>query len=237
MPRTDYHKEPTTLATPEVHITAENAIITRLVASRKNYLHIKRSLDIILSFLAISLVLSWLLPIVSLWIKLDSKGPVFFSQDRIGRDGKIFRCLKFRTMRENKDADEKPAEENDDRITRAGGFLRKTNIDELPQFLNVLIGDMSVTGPRPHMLADCMRFSFVISSYRFRTLVKPGITGLAQIKGFHGPANDYEEIVNRYHWDAVYVRKASTRLDMAILFKTLLISCKTFFKVLYKAKS
>jgi len=121
----------------------------------------------------------------------------------------------------NKEADERQADQNDERITRIGKFLRNTNIDELPQLLNVLIGDMSLVGPRPHMLSDCMRFSFVISSYPFRTLVKPGITGLAQIKGYRGPAKDYESIINRYYWDAVYVRKAGLWLDIKIAGKTI----------------
>ena len=230
----DLHKELPPLATIEESTVTENAIVARFVASRRKYLYAKRGLDIFFSILAIAFVLSWLVPIIAVWIKLGSKGPVFFSQNRVGRNGKIFRCLKFRTMVTNEDADEKPADENDDRITRAGRFLRKTNIDELPQLFNVLGGDMSLAGPRPHMLSDCTRFSFVISSYKFRSLVKPGITGLAQIKGYHGPAKEYDGIVNRYYWDAVYVRKAGLRLDLKILGKTVLISGKTFFSVLFK---
>ena len=182
---------------------------------------LKRTVDIVFSLLFIVLVLSWLLPIIAAWIKLDSKGPVFFSQKRIGRNGKTFRCLKFRTMVQNDEADEKPAESNDHRITRIGRILRRTNIDELPQFFNVLAGSMSLVGPRPHMLSDCMRFSFVVSAYKFRTMVKPGITGLAQIKGYIGPARDYESIVRRFHWDAVYVRKANLGLDIKIIGKTI----------------
>lgn len=121
----------------------------------------------------------------------------------------------------NEEADERQADENDERITRIGKFLRATNIDELPQLLNVLIGDMSLVGPRPHMLSDCTRFSFVVSSYQFRTLVKPGITGLAQIKGYRGPAKDYESIMNRYYWDAVYIRKAGPWLDIKIAGETI----------------
>jgi putative colanic acid biosynthesis UDP-glucose lipid carrier transferase len=217
-----HHKEFTSATIIEVSTISKNAIRTRFVASRKNYLLFKRTIDILFSFLFIVFVLSWLLPIITIWIKLDSKGPVFFLQKRIGRNGEIFRCLKLRTMIQNNDADEKPAEENDHRITPAGRFLRRTNIDELPQFFNVLVGDMSLAGPRPHMLTDCTRFSFVISSYHFRNLVKPGITGLAQIKGYHGPAKDYESIVNRYYWDAVYVRKAGLLLDMKIIGKTII---------------
>ncbi len=231
MYKTDHHKDLLPPSEKEVLAINENAIITRLVATRKNYLFFKRIIDILFSFLFTVLVLSWLLPIIAIWIKLDSKGPVFFSQKRIGRNGKMFRCLKLRTMIQNDDADEKPAEENDHRITRAGKFLRKTNIDELPQFLNVLAGNMSLVGPRPHMQSDCIRFSFVISSYKFRTLVKPGITGLAQTKGYIGPANDYESIMTRYYWDAVYVRKAGLWLDVKIIARTIIRCYYNLLKV------
>jgi len=122
----------------------------------------------------------------------------------------------------NDEADEKQAEPNDCRITKAGRFLRATNIDEWPQFLNVLRGDMSVIGPRPHMLSDCTRFSFVIPVYKFRSLVRPGITGLAQIKGHYGPTLNYESIFMRYHWDAEYVRNAGLLLDLKIICISLL---------------
>ena len=135
-------------------------------------------------------------------------------------------------MVQNEEADEKPAEDNDKRITRIGGVLRRTNLDELPQFFNVLAGSMSLVGPRPHMLSDCMRFSFVVSSYKFRSMVKPGITGLAQIKGYIGPARDYESIVRRFHWDAAYVRKASLGLDFKILVKTAKRSFYLLFRLL-----
>ena len=164
--------------------------------------------------------MTWLIPLVAILIKLDSKGPVFFRQKRIGRNGRPFHCLKFRTMIQNPDADERPAEENDERITRTGHLLREANIDELPQLFNVWKGEMSIIGPRPHMIADCIRFSFVISSYSFRSLVRPGITGWAQVNGFHGPTSDYESIIIRYYWDAMYVRKAGVLLDAKILLQT-----------------
>lgn len=164
--------------------------------------------------------LIWLFPLIALLIRLDSKGPVFFSQKRIGRKGKVFSCLKFRSMRHSNEAEEVPAITNDPRITRIGQFLRRSNLDELPQFFNVLAGQMSVIGPRPHMAADCIRFSFVIPSYRFRHIVKPGITGWAQAKGFHGPAPDYESIINRFYWDAEYVRRAGFLLDTRIMIMT-----------------
>jgi putative colanic acid biosynthesis UDP-glucose lipid carrier transferase len=124
----------------------------------------------------------------------------------------------------NDEANEKQAEERDDRITRVGKLLRRTNIDELPQFINVLFGNMSIIGPRPHMLSDCTRFSFVIPAYKFRTQMRPGITGLAQVKGYHGPTVDYESIFIRYHWDAEYIRNANFFLDLRILGLTLMQS-------------
>jgi putative colanic acid biosynthesis UDP-glucose lipid carrier transferase len=159
---------------------------------------------------------------MSLWILLDSKGPVFFVQLRVGKNGRLFRCFKFRTMVINEEADEKQAVKNDHRITKAGRFLRQTNIDEFPQFINILLGEMSIIGPRPHMLTDCTRFSFVIPVYKFRTLVRPGITGLAQVKGHYGPTLDYESIFMRYHWDAEYIRNAGFWLDLKIIFLTFL---------------
>ena len=199
----------------------QNGIIRSFVASRKKYLFLKRSFDIIFSSIVILLVLSWLTPLLALLIKLDSKGPLFFRQKRIGKNGEFFRCLKFRTMIQNDEADERPADENDERITRVGRWLRRTNIDELPQFFNVLTGKMSVVGPRPHMVADCIRFSFVISSYSFRSLLRPGITGWAQVNGYHGPTSDYESVIIRYYWDAMYIRKAGIWLDIKIICKTL----------------
>lgn len=198
----------------------QNGIIRSFVASRKQFLIAKRGFDIVFSILMITLVLSWLTPLVALLIKLNSGGPVFFRQKRIGRNGVPFYCYKFRTMVVNEEADEIPAEKNDERITRVGRFLRGTNIDELPQFFNVLLGHMSIIGPRPHMIADCIRFSFVVSSYSFRHLVRPGITGWAQVNGYHGPTTDYESIIIRYYWDAMYVRKAGWWLDVRIFFGT-----------------
>ena len=132
-------------------------------------------------------------------------------------------------MVRNNEADERPAEKNDSRITRVGHLLRRSNLDELPQFFNVFMGHMSVVGPRPHMIADCSRFSFVIPSYHFRSLLKPGITGYAQINGYHGPTFDYKSIIVRYYWDAQYVRKANTWLDLKIIG----ITIKQLFRNLY----
>jgi putative colanic acid biosynthesis UDP-glucose lipid carrier transferase len=237
LPKSGIHKESPALASAEATIIQENAIITSLVASRSNYLYLKRIFDLLFAFITITLLLSWLLPLLALWIKLDSRGPVFFVQRRMGRNGKIFRCLKLRTMVTNEDADEKPAEENDERITNAGRYLRRTNLDELPQLFNVLVGDMSLVGPRPHMLSDCQRFSFLISSYKFRGLVKPGMTGLAQVKGYHGPARDFERILRRYYWDAVYVRKAGWKLDTMILLETIQACLRGFLRAFSGTRS
>ncbi len=229
-------------ASPETsrYIVNQNGIIRSFVASRKKYLFFKRCFDIFFSSLVILLVMSWLIPLVALAIKLDSRGPVFFRQKRIGKNGRSFMCIKFRTMIRNREADERPADEDDERITRTGKILRRINIDELPQFLNVFAGHMSVVGPRPHMLADCIRFSFVIHSYQFRSLLRPGITGWAQVNGFHGPTSDYESISLRYYWDAQYVRKANLWLDLRIVGITIfqmLQNIKTLFFVSSKKES
>jgi lipopolysaccharide/colanic/teichoic acid biosynthesis glycosyltransferase len=190
------------------------------ISPRKGYFILKRSFDIGVSFLFIGCIFTWLFPVIGLLIMFDSKGPVFFKQRRIGKNGRSFWCLKFRSMIMNEEADEKQAEKNDYRITKIGKFLRRTNLDELPQFINVLIGDMSIIGPRPHMFSDWTRFSFVIPEYKFRNLMRPGITGLAQVKGHHGPTPDYRSISTRFFWDAEYIRNASLLLDMKIVFRT-----------------
>ena len=177
----------------------------------------KRIFDIVVSLLLITLVLSWLIPILAILIRLDSKGPVFFVQTRIGFLGIPFRCYKLRTMVVNKDSESKQATYNDNRITRLGHYLRLTSLDELPQFLNVFIGNMSVVGPRPFMKKDDQAFSIVISNYPLRYCAKPGITGMAQVKGFRGPAVNFFSIFHRYQWDAFYIRNVRPALDLKIL--------------------
>ena len=186
-------------------------------------------MDVVVSFLVIVCVLSWLTLLIAAFVLLDSKGPVFFVQRRVGRAGKSFWCFKFRTMIVNSDADTRRADTNDPRITRLGKILRLYNIDELPQFLNVFLGQMSIVGPRPHMHADCNEFSKLISGYKFRSFVKPGITGLAQAKGFHGPVTDNDQFQKRFQWDAFYVRNASLELDMRIVQATLHRRIKLLF--------
>ncbi|WP_315820531.1 sugar transferase [Paraflavitalea speifideaquila] len=201
---------------PFVDTTALRTYLTE----KRNYFLIKRIFDIVLSSLVIIFLLSWLFPIIALLIKLDSSGPVFFVQRRVGRWGKSFKCLKFRTMVVNDQANVKQATEHDNRITRVGNFLRKSNLDEFPQFFNVLIGNMSIVGPRPHMHSDCKTFSDVVHNYKFRNTVKPGITGLAQVKGYRGPTKNFESIFHRYQFDAFYIRNANFWLDMRIVRKT-----------------
>ena len=213
----NYHSNLLPAQVKEFPSGKETVLLQSYVTRRRFYLLLKRAFDIFFSLAFIIGVLSWLLPLTSFLIMLDSRGPVFFIQRRMGRNGRTFSCLKLRTMITNEEADEKQADENDYRITRLGKFLRRTNIDEFPQFINVLIGDMSIIGPRPHMFSDCTRFSFVIPAYKFRALMRPGITGLAQVKGYHGPTIDYESIFTRYHWDAQYIRNASFWLDIKII--------------------
>lgn len=219
-----------TIAALKWPANAQNGIVRSFVASRKKYLALKRGFDILLSFIIITFVLSWLTPLIALLIKANSKGPVFFRQKRAGKNGKLFYCLKFRTMYVNDNADDMPALENDERITRLGKFLRYSNLDELPQFINVILGHMSVVGPRPHMVADCVRFSFVVSSYQFRSLMRPGITGLAQVNGCHGITPDYDSIILRYYWDAQYIRKANLWLDIRIISQTIKQSLRNIWK-------
>jgi len=187
---------------------------------QKTYFFYKRCFDLTFSTLVIFGILSWLLPLIGILIKLDSGGPVFFLQKRIGKDGKWFTCYKLRTMVVNDQADECPVSEDDKRITRLGKFLRGTHLDELPQFFNVLSGSMSVVGPRPYMSSDWQRFSAIVPGYSFRNSVKPGITGLAQVKRLHGPVTDMQTIFLRCHWDSFYVRNAGFLFDLRILRQT-----------------
>jgi putative colanic acid biosysnthesis UDP-glucose lipid carrier transferase len=190
---------------------------------KKRYFILKRSFDLVFSLLVILGLLSWLLPVMALLIRLDSRGPVFFLQERAGKGAKPFTCYKLRTMFVNAQADEQPAQEDDIRITRVGRLLRRTHLDELPQFFNVLLGSMSLVGPRPYMFADCFAFSGMVPGHKYRNFVKPGITGLAQVKGLHGPGpvRDFQTVFWRYQWDAFYVRNAGFLLDMRIIRQTI----------------
>lgn len=182
---------------------------------------IKRSGDIFLSSIVIVGILSWLIPIMALLIKLDSKGPVFFLQKRNKRGGKTFTCIKFRSMIENEDADMLQATEDDERITKLGRFLRNHYIDELPQVFNVLLGDMSFIGPRPHMVSDNNKYEDLIEHYDYRHRVKPGITGLSQAMGYVGETRNIQAMKDRVQLDIFYVRHWSLRLDLKILWHTI----------------
>ncbi|MCU0391565.1 MAG: undecaprenyl-phosphate glucose phosphotransferase [Thermoflexibacter sp.] len=181
---------------------------------------LKRAFDIIFSFMVISLIFPWLFPIVALLIKLeDPAGPVFFVQKRPGRKNKPFGCYKFRSMRVNTQTDMQ-ATKNDSRITKIGGFLRKTSLDELPQFFNVLLGDMSVVGPRPNMQKHLEEYSKTINNYQFRHFVTPGITGYAQVSGYRGETKEHHLMEKRVEYDVKYMEKWSLFLDIKIIFLT-----------------
>lgn len=182
---------------------------------------IKRIFDIIFSTLVIVLLLSWLIPIIALAIKIDSKGPVFFKQKRAGKGNKPFNCLKFRTMVVH-DPEFKQATKNDPRVTRVGKILRKTSLDELPQFINVLKGEMSIIGPRPHPIKLNEEFSPKIEKFMARHYIKPGITGLAQAKGFRGETRNVLSMRGRVKLDRFYIENWSFLLDLKIIIATII---------------
>ena len=182
---------------------------------------VKRLFDIIFSLLVILFVLSWLTPIIALLIKLESKGPIFFSQSRTGINNKQFFCYKFRSMTVNKESNTIQATKNDKRVTKIGKFIRKTSIDELPQFFNVFFGNMSVVGPRPHMVSHTNKYAKSVDKFMVRHFVKPGITGLAQVSGFRGEIESKTDIINRVKYDIFYIENWSLLLDFKIIFLTI----------------
>ncbi|MBS1526487.1 MAG: undecaprenyl-phosphate glucose phosphotransferase [Bacteroidetes bacterium] len=181
---------------------------------------LKRAFDIVFSLMVIIFVLSWLFPILAILIKLESKGPIFFTQMRSGRDNHAFKCYKFRSMRINKDKEHIQATLRDPRITKVGTFLRKTSLDELPQFINVLIGNMSVVGPRPHMLSHTEQYSQLIDQFMVRHFMKPGITGWAQINGLRGETKTTEAMLERVEADVWYLENWTFLLDLKIVMLT-----------------
>jgi putative colanic acid biosynthesis UDP-glucose lipid carrier transferase len=181
----------------------------------------KRFLDILISSLVILFILSWLIPIVGLLILIESKGPIFFKQLRTGINDRSFNCLKFRSMKVNGESDLKSASKNDSRITKIGAFLRKTSLDEFPQFINVLMGEMSLVGPRPHMLKHTFEFSKTVNHYMVRQLLKPGITGWAQVNSLRGEIKNQEDIKKRVESDLWYLENWNIWLDIRILFLTI----------------
>ncbi|MEO9209927.1 MAG: undecaprenyl-phosphate glucose phosphotransferase [Ginsengibacter sp.] len=180
----------------------------------------KRALDFTASLLITIFILSWLVPILGLLILIESGRPVFFKQLRTGKDKKPFYCWKFRSMKTNKDADQKQATRNDDRVTLLGSFLRKTSLDEFPQFFNVLRGEMSLVGPRPHMIKHTSDYSKIVDEYMVRQFIKPGITGWAQINGYRGEITNAEQITMRVNKDLWYLENWTLWLDIRILFLT-----------------
>jgi putative colanic acid biosynthesis UDP-glucose lipid carrier transferase len=177
----------------------------------------KRAFDIVFALAVACCVLIWLIPLLAVLIKLESKGPIFFKQLRTGKDGIPFYCFKFRSMYVNTDANHKQASRGDSRITKIGAFLRKTSLDELPQFINVLLGDMSVVGPRPHMLQHTESYSRIITNYMLRHTMRPGITGLAQVAGHRGETKDVTAMVNRVNADIQYLQNWSLAMDIKIV--------------------
>lgn len=186
----------------------------------------KRLFDIVFSLFVIVFILSWLLPLLALIIYLDSPGPVFFKQLRTGKGGKAFTCLKFRSMTMNHEADIRQATVDDDRLTRVGRFLRHTNLDELPQFFNVLKGEMSIVGPRPHMLKHTCDYSKVIDQYMIRQFIRPGITGWAQVHGYRGETKTLEEMQGRVEHDLWYMENWALWLDVRIILLTIYMTLK-----------
>lgn len=187
---------------------------------------LKRVFDIVFSSLIILLIMSWLIPILAILIKLESKGPVFFKQNRNGLNYEEFSCFKFRSMRLNDIADLEQVSKNDPRITKIGKFMRKTSIDELPQFFNAFIGTMSVVGPRPHMVSHTEMYAKSVDKFMVRHFIKPGITGLAQTNGFRGEVENEHDIINRVKYDIFYLENWSLLLDIKIIVLTIYNAAK-----------
>ncbi|GAB3925957.1 exopolysaccharide biosynthesis polyprenyl glycosylphosphotransferase [Mucilaginibacter myungsuensis] len=181
---------------------------------------LKRAFDLVFSTLVIFFVLSWLIPIISILIKAGSRGPTFFLQLRSGRDNQPFWCYKFRSMTVNKNANAQQASKGDSRVTKIGAFMRKTSIDELPQFLNVFLGHMTVVGPRPHMLSHTEQYKQTVNNYMVRHFIKPGITGWAQVNGYRGETRTEDQMHNRVDHDIWYSGNWSIYLDLKIVIAT-----------------
>jgi putative colanic acid biosynthesis UDP-glucose lipid carrier transferase len=183
---------------------------------------VKRGFDIVFSFFVIVFILSWLVPILGLLIRIESKGPILFKQKRNGLNNGKFEVFKFRSMYSNGFSDKKQTSVDDHRLTKIGKFIRRTSIDEMPQFINVFFGSMSVVGPRPHPVFLTDQYAKIIDKYMVRHFVKPGVTGLAQIKGFRGEIQNQEQMRNRIRLDKFYIENWSLLLDIEIVTKTFL---------------
>ncbi len=189
--------------------------------NKKRYRYTKRTIDILFSFCTILILFPVVLPVLAILIKLNSRGPVFFLQKRNKKKGGVFYCIKFRTMFINDEANIRSTNLNDNRITSVGKFLRHSHLDELPQLINVLSGDMSLIGPRPHMISENILFQKAIGEYLYRNEVKPGITGLSQSLGNFGAIEDIEKIKERLLLDLLYIKRWSVRMEMRIMYKTI----------------
>jgi putative colanic acid biosynthesis UDP-glucose lipid carrier transferase len=187
---------------------------------------VKRLFDVVFSLFVIIFIFSWLFPILAILIKMGSKGPVLFIQQRSGLNNRPFNCFKFRSMYVNSDANKKQASRDDERVTGIGAWLRRTSLDELPQFFNVLTGNMTVVGPRPHMITHTRQYAELIDRYMIRHFLKPGITGWAQVNGFRGETRNTEAMLNRVEADVWYLENWSFLLDLEIVFLTALILFK-----------
>jgi putative colanic acid biosynthesis UDP-glucose lipid carrier transferase len=197
-----------------------------ILSLRKIALHepinafIKRTFDIVFSSLVILFILSWLTPLMALLIRMESKGPTLFLQKRHGLDNQEFYCFKYRSMGVNKSTGDLHVKKNDMRVTKIGKFIRKTSIDEMPQFYNVFFGQMSIVGPRPHMISLSEVYMQKANRYMLRHSVKPGITGLAQVSGFRGEIESDLDIINRVKYDIFYLENWSMLMDLGIIFQT-----------------
>ena len=209
--------------------TLDNMPVFAIRACPLYYKHnavIKRTFDLLFSFVFLTTLFPLIYIIVGIAVKLGSPGPILFVQKRTGEYGRDFKCYKFRSMRCNSDADTRQAVKNDDRTTTVGKFLRKTNLDETPQFINVLLGDMSVVGPRPHMLSHTREYAMLVNKYMVRHFIKPGITGWAQVNGFRGETKEVAQMSDRVDKDIEYLENWSLSFDIEIILKTILLSLK-----------
>ncbi len=214
--QTDYYDYIPVLSVPKMPLHFQANII------------LKRIIDIILSLLIIVGILSWLIPLLFIIIKLESKGPLFFIHKRNGVNYGEFWCYKFRSLKVQKEHDKLHVSKEDDRVTKIGRFLRKTSIDELPQFFNVLLGDMSIVGPRPHIPRYTNAYARKIDKYQFvfRHSVRPGITGLAQVRGYRGEVQSDADIIGRIRHDVFYIENWSILMDFKIIFDTFILLFK-----------
>jgi len=202
-----------------------------------SYLLVKRIADIGLSLFVLLFSLP-LMAILAVLVKLESKGPVFYTQTRVGKDGKLFKVYKLRTMYVNSESAGGGVRtlEHDPRITKIGNLVRKSSFDEFPQFINVLLGHMSIIGPRPHMLQETKYYSKITDNYLVRHLVRPGITGWAQVNGFHGDILTTKIMRGRVRHDIYYIENWSVFLDIQIFFKTIFLKFKLLYEV-YKTEN